>query len=195
MSYINEIDILIYESINEIHQDLKDEKFLKIKSFGKEELYLKLIEKNIKKNNSLKKVSELLKNKDQIKKITDIIEKYIIIYCILYFGIQLNLEKDIENAESLFVSNIINIFNSNKITQLTSILNSTIINSYKLFNNIFIIIDKNLTEFDGDLIFAKKFIDTLIDQNAEDPFFSKDNENRYHKALLLIIFKLQFVQK
>ena len=189
MNYISEIDTIIYNSIDEIYKDLKVEKLKNIKSFGKEESYLKLIEKSINNNNSKQKINELLKNKEQIQQIIDVIEKYIIIYCILYFGIQLNLEKDIENAESLFVSNIINIFNSNKITQLTSILNSTIINSYKLFNNIFIIIDKNLTEFDGDLIFAKKFIDTLIDQNAEDPFFSKDNENRYHNALLLIIFK------
>ena len=188
MSYINEIDILIYESINEIHQDLKDEKLSKIKSFGKEELYLKLIEKNIKKNNSLKKVSELLKNKDQIKKITDIIEKYIIIYCILYFGIQLNKEKEIENTENVFVTNVLNISTTNKFSQLTSILNSSIINSYKLFNSIFLIIDKNLTEFEGELAYAKKFIDNEIGKDIVNSSFSKDNKDRNHNALLLIIF-------
>jgi hypothetical protein len=188
MSHINEIDILIYESINEINQDLKDEKLSKIKSFGKEDLYTKLIEKYINKNNSIKKIKELLKNKEQVQKITNIIEKYIIIYCILYFGIQLNLEKDIENAENVFVANTINISLSNKFTQLTSILNSLIINSYKLYNNILLIIDKNLTQFDGEFIYAKKFIDTEIGTDFIDSI-SKENKDRYHNLILLIIFR------
>ena len=58
MSYINEIDILIYESVNEIYADLKNEKFTKLKSFGKEDLYLKIIEKFINKNESKKKKKE-----------------------------------------------------------------------------------------------------------------------------------------
>ena len=48
MSYINPIDSLIYESISEIYSELKNEKLLKLKSFGKDELYLKLIDKYIK---------------------------------------------------------------------------------------------------------------------------------------------------
>jgi hypothetical protein len=187
MSYINEIDIIIYESINEIYEDLKNEQLTKIKSFGKESLYLNLIEKYINKNNSKKKVSQLLKNKDQIDKIINIIEKYIIIYCILYFGIQLNLEKDIENSENVFVTNVLNISLSNKFSQLTSILNSSIINSYKLYNNINLIINKNLTDFEGELLYAKNFIDNDIGTDFFNSI-SKDNKDRIQNTILLIIF-------
>ncbi len=63
MSYINEIDVLIYESINEIYADLKNEKFTKIRTFGKEDSYLKTMEKYINKNESKKKIKDLLKNR------------------------------------------------------------------------------------------------------------------------------------
>ena len=43
MSYINKIDLLIYNSINEIYNDIKDEKFKKLDSFGKEPEYEKII--------------------------------------------------------------------------------------------------------------------------------------------------------
>ena len=61
MSYINDIDKLIEESINEIYTDLKNEKFNKIKDFGKEPMYTKIIEKYISKNDSKKKIKRYIK--------------------------------------------------------------------------------------------------------------------------------------
>ena len=136
MSYINDIDKLIEESINEIYTDLKNEKFNKIKDFGKEPIYTKIIEKYISKNDSKKRLKDILKNKDQIEKILNVIDKYIIIYCILFFGIKLSMEKNIENVDNEFVVNLLNLSSSNKFKQLTSVLNSIIVDSYKLYNNI-----------------------------------------------------------
>ena len=194
MSYINPIDNLIYESISEIYSDLQNEKLLKLKSFGKDESYLKLIEKYIKINNSKKKIKDIIKNEDTLKSkmqqeaISNIIDKYIIIYCILYFGIELKKETISENssAEEIFVSNVLNISNSNKFPQLSSILNSSIINSYKFFNNLFIIIDKNIKEFNDELLPVKKFIDELGENVIEA---LKKNNDRFQNGLLLIIFK------
>ena len=196
MSYINDIDILIYESINEIYIDIKNEKLTKIKSFGKDEYYLKIIEKYIDKNISKKKLKDILKNSEQITKISNIIDKYIIIYCILYFGIKLNLEQSIENVEEVFVSNVLNISSSNAFEQLTPIINSVIINSYKLYNNTFLIIDKNLTnlsDLPDDLIHVRKFIDEIGSEiiNAN---FKKENKDRHHNAILMIIFREIYIK-
>ena len=194
MSYINPIDNLIYESISEIYSDLKNEKLLKLKSFGKDELYLKLIDKYIKINNSKKKIKDIVKHADPSKSkmqqdtLSNIIDKYIIIYCILYFGIELKKESVSEHSsiEELFVSNVLNISNSNKFPQLSSILNSTIINSYKFFNSLFLIIDKNIKEFNDELLPVKQFIDDL-GTNVIDAL--KKNDDRFQNGLLLIIFK------
>ena len=192
MSYINKIDLLIYESINEIYSDMKNEKFLKIKSFGYEDSYLKIIKTYIDKNESKKKLKEILINKDQIEKIYDVIEKYIIIYCILYFGIKLNYEKNIDNSEEVFVQNLLNISTTNKFKQLTSTLNSVIIDSYKFYNNLFIILDNNLTEVSSELQNVMNFI------NENDPSvidtFRKNNVDRNHNAILIIIFQNIYVK-
>lgn len=188
MSYINEIDVLIYESINEIYADLKNEKLAKIKSFGKDDFYIKLIEKYINKNVSKKKLKETFKNKDQIDKISDIIEKYIIIYCILYFGVQLSLEKNIENTEQEFVSNVLSISASNKIKQLSSILNSIIISSFKFYNNLTLLIDKNITDVQDELLIVKNFIDE-IGSDVINANFTKTNKDRSHNCILMIIFR------
>jgi hypothetical protein len=192
MSYINKIDILIYESINEIYSDMKNEKLSKIKSFGHEESYLNIIQKYINKNESKKKLKDILKNSDQINKIHDVIEKYIIIYCILYFGIKLNYEPNLDNASDVFVQNVLNISTTNKFKQLTSTLNSIIIDSYKLYNNLFIIIDNNLTEVSDDLQNVVKFIEE-IGQEQVEASFQKGNKDREHNAILMIIFRNIYV--
>jgi len=193
MSYINEIDIIIYESINEIYADIKNEKFNKIKSFGKDDLYLKMIEKYINKNISKKKLKDILKNKEQIDKINDVIEKYIIIYCILYFGIKLSFEQNIENPENEFVTNVLNISSSNKFTQLSSILNNTIIDSYKLYNNLLLIIDKNLKDIPTELDYVKNFMDE-VGSEIINSNLSKSNKDRIHNTILIIIFRNIYIK-
>jgi len=188
MSHISKIDEIIYDSINIIYEDLKNEKFTKIKTFGKDVLYLNIIEKYIKQNKSSSKLEELLTKKQQITKINDIIEKYIIIYCIIYFGIQFNYERDIENRENEFIVNVLNISVSNKLSQLTSILNSTIINSYKLFNNINLVIDKKLENVEGDILYAKQFIDNHINESILKALSELTVSERNHNILLLVIF-------
>jgi hypothetical protein len=197
---VNPIDNLIYESINEIYSELNNEKLIKLKSFGKDETYLNLIEKYIKKNKSKSKIKEIIKNEDLSKSklqediLSNIIDKYIIIYCILYFGIELKKEKIDENSsvEELFVSNVLNISHSNKLSQLSSILNSLIISSYKFFNNLFIVIDKNIKEFNDELLPIKQFIDELPENVLES---LKKNEFRYQNAILLIIFKNIYIKE
>uniref|UniRef100_A0A6C0H000 Uncharacterized protein n=1 Tax=viral metagenome TaxID=1070528 RepID=A0A6C0H000_9ZZZZ len=188
MSYVNEIDIIIYESINEIYKDIKNEKLLKLKTFGKEDLYLKLIEKYINNNESKKKLKDIIKNKDQINKILDIIDKYIIIYCILYFGVKFKLEENIKNLEAEYVSNVLNITSSNKFKQLSSSINSTIINSFKFFNNLILLIDKNISDVQDELIIVKNFIDDIGSDIIRENF-NKDNKDRSHNAILIIIFR------
>jgi hypothetical protein len=188
MSYVNEIDIIIYESINEIYKDIKNEKLLKLKTFGKEDLYLKLIEKYINNNESKKKLKDIIKNKDQINKILDIIDKYIIIYCILYFGVKFKLEENIKNLEAEYVSNVLNITSSNKFKQLSSSINSTIINSFKFFNNLILLIDKNISDVQDELIIVKNFIDDIGSDIIRENF-NKNNKDRSHNAILIIIFR------
>ena len=69
MSYINKIDLLIYNSINEIYNDIKDEKFKKLDSFGKEPEYEKIIHKYIKNNKSKNELKDVLKDKSQIQQV------------------------------------------------------------------------------------------------------------------------------
>ena len=148
MSYINKIDLLIYNSINEIYNDIKDEKFKKLDSFGKEPEYEKIIHKYIKNNKSKNELKDVLKDKSQIQQISNIIDKYIIIYCLLFFGIELSKLKNVENAEDVFVKNIIKM--STTVKELTSEINANIIESFKFYNNLLLVIDKSITSDTSD---------------------------------------------
>lgn len=187
MSYINKIDLLIYNSINEIYNDIKDEKFKKLDSFGKEPEYEKIIHKYIKNNKSKNELKDVLKDKTQIQQISNIIDKYIIIYCLLFFGIELSKLKNVENAEDVFVKNIIKM--STTVKELTSEINSNIIESFKFYNNLLLVIDKSITSDTSDELKSVVEFKNSIGGESLTQNFSNSNKDRSHNAILLIIFK------
>ena len=78
---------------------------------------------------------------------------------------------------------------STTVKELTSEINANIIESFKFYNNLLLVIDKSITSDTSDELKAVVEFKNSIGGESLTQNFSNSNKDRSHNAILLIIFK------
>jgi hypothetical protein len=199
--YLNELDNLFNDVINNLYTYLENQKFFeKINDYNFVKYNERIIQiiKDFMKKVNLENINKTIKSKNNLDFISQLIKKYICYY--IYLGLSYYYESD----RDLFITNLLetsrnhknneyqindffNSYTNNKVINYYDIIkNVKDLNKYESIDRIKIILKNNPIKYDTTI----KFLNDIGEDYFEKNIFIKNN---FHNIIKTILFKLIYI--